>query len=82
MRKGAALSLMMLDHRYFTSAKLKPLNGDESACSEETELSLDGASEGFFLGFNLDHVESNCLGEGSALADSDGVTFLNSWECW
>ena len=34
------------------------------------------------LGFDLENVESNSLGEGSALSDGDNVSFSDSWECW
>ena len=44
-------------------------------------------SEGFLavarvsLGVNLDNVEADGLGEGSALADGNDVTFLDTGEC-
>jgi len=33
------------------------------------------------LALNSEHVESDCLGKRSALADSDDISWLNS-ECW
>lgn len=50
----------------------------EASLSEEGESLLATAS--VLLGVNLDNVEANGLGEGSALADSDDVTFLNTGE--
>lgn len=52
----------------------------EDARSEEAELSLSEAGVLLSLGLDLDDVESDGLGEGSALANSDDVTFLNSGE--
>ena len=46
--------------------------------SEETELLLAGVLLSLVL--NLDHVEADGLGEGSALANSDDVTLLDSGE--
>lgn len=48
--------------------------------SEETELSLSTFL--LSLGFDLDNVEADGLGEGSALADGNDVTFLNTGEGW
>ena len=48
--------------------------------SEEAELLLAGVLLSLVL--DLDHVETDGLGEGSALADSDDVSFLDSWESW
>ncbi len=47
-------------------------------CSEETELLLSGVL--LSLGFDLDHVEANSLGEGSALAHSDNVALIDAGE--
>jgi len=43
------------------------------------ELFLDVAFDS--LGFDLENIESNSLGDGSALSDSHDITFLNSGEC-
>ena len=34
------------------------------------------------LGVNLDDVEADGLGKGSALANSHDITLLNTGECW
>lgn len=46
--------------------------------SEEAELLLAGVL--LSLGVNLDHVEADGLGEGSALADGHDVTFADTGE--
>ena len=38
------------------------------------------ATARFSLGVNLDHVEADGLGEGSALANGHDITFLNTGE--
>lgn len=48
--------------------------------SEKDELFLDVTFNS--LGFDLEDVESNSLGEGSALSNCDNITFLDSGECW
>jgi hypothetical protein len=45
-------------------------------CSEEAELLL--STEDFSLGIDLHDVESDGLGEGSALADCDDVTISHT----
>ena len=50
------------------------------SASEENELLLDVTFDS--LGLNLEHVESNSLGEGSALSDGDNISFRDSWEGW
>ena len=47
--------------------------------SEKHELFLDIAFD--FLCLNSEHIESDSLGEGSALANSHDITFGNSREC-
>lgn len=48
--------------------------------SEENELFLDVTFDS--LGLNLEDVESDCLGEGSALSNSDNISFRDSGEGW
>ena len=47
--------------------------------SEEAELLLAGVLLSLVL--DLDHVETDGLGEGSALANGNDVTFLDTGEC-
>ena len=64
---------------------MKSLPSHESllACSVKTELFLASTGElGLSLVLNLDHIESDGLGEGSALSNSHDVTFLYSGEGW
>lgn len=49
-------------------------------CSEEDELLSNVTFDS--LGFESEDIESHGLGERSALADSDNITFSDSWECW
>ncbi len=48
------------------------------SCSEEAELLLAGV--GLSLGVDLDHVEADGLGEGSALANGDDVSLVHTGE--
>ena len=47
--------------------------------SVKTELLLDS---GLLLSVDLNNVKSDGLGEGSALANSDNITFLDTREGW
>ena len=47
--------------------------------SVKTELLLDS---GLLLSVDLNNVKSDGLGEGSALSNSDNVTFLDTGEGW
>jgi hypothetical protein len=59
------------------AARVEPTGPRRS--SEEAELLLAGG-EGLSLGVDLDHVEPDGLGEGSALADGHDVTLLDTGE--